>query len=163
MGSHFPDQGLNMCPLHCKPDSTTDHQGSAFLSNLTPSNVRTDSWAELHQPILMSWAWRVVNNIIILSTKGKNLHPPLNFCKLEISDYAGWIQIWKFFLFYLKSNCQSTVERFSQHSLFFIMKVCLTRRLPVGKKSHESPRIKLCQCGRSSTPMLHLLLSLNSW
>ena len=150
MGSHFPDHGLNMCPLHCKADSTTDHQGSPFLSNLTPLNVRTDSCAELNQPILMSWAWRVVNNIIILSIKGKNLHPPQNFCKLEISDYAGWIQIWKVFLFYLKSNCQSMVESFSQHGLFFLTQVCLTRCLPVGKKSHENPRVKLCQCGHSS-------------
>ena len=162
MGSHFPDQELNMCPLQCKADSTTDRQGSPFLSNLTPSNVRTDSWAELNQPILMSWAWRVVNNIIILSIKGKNMHPSLNFCKSEISDYAGWIQIWK--VFSLLSQVQLSEHGWKVQLTWFVFpnESVSYEMFARWEENHESPRVKLCQCGHSSMPMWRLLSS-NSW
>ena len=39
VGSWFPDQGWNPCPLHCKVDSSPlDHQGSSWASLLIPSD-----------------------------------------------------------------------------------------------------------------------------
>lgn len=125
-------------------------------------SVRAHSQAEQNQPILTSWAGTIVNIPIIFPMKEKNFCPPLNLCKLVwVSNWAGWIQISKSFIFYLKSNPQSHVEKSTWHGLLFMTERCLGDICLLERNALRSQELNAAST--ASPPLLCSLTLLCPW
>lgn len=113
-----------------------------FLHNLTAPNVRTYSWAELNQPILMSWARTTVNNpLIIASMQGKNFHPLWICANLEFQTTLAEYRFQKLSSLISSPTIRVQLKSSADMVCFSWWKCVLGDVCPLGRKAMKAQEL----------------------